>query len=275
MATTGLRSWRHGVTLRLVAENQSDNNSGGVHDRVTISQAAKLLGCHPNTVRSRVKAGLYSAEKVLTENGPTWMIDRASLTTNAPTSATQQPVSEVPALQQVDIQELARQIVKDAGLQKDPVREAVEKERDRFVEGGIENYKALATYSHNMATLSGATLVAVTVVTKTLLPNAKPAWMLVAALGLLFFAMMLSSINLYVATAYLRRISFGDIPADADELDRLRNIVFTQPSWFTRWEWRRFQFITDYLNFLPNLAYYAGLALFVYLFLRSSNVPLF
>jgi DNA-directed RNA polymerase specialized sigma24 family protein len=32
-------------------------------ERVTIAEAAALLGCHPNTVRNRVKAGMYRAEK--------------------------------------------------------------------------------------------------------------------------------------------------------------------------------------------------------------------
>jgi len=38
---------------------------------VTIAEAAALLGCHPNTVRSRLKAGMYRAEKIDTENGLT------------------------------------------------------------------------------------------------------------------------------------------------------------------------------------------------------------
>ena len=76
-----------------------DNNAVGAVERVTIAEAATLLGCHPNTVRTRVKAGMYRAEKVPTENGPTWMIERDSLTTNAPTSAPQQGVSGVPVAQ--------------------------------------------------------------------------------------------------------------------------------------------------------------------------------
>jgi hypothetical protein len=47
--------------------------------RVTITEAATLLGVHPNTVRGRVKAGAYDAEKVATEHGLTWMIDPDSL----------------------------------------------------------------------------------------------------------------------------------------------------------------------------------------------------
>jgi DNA-binding XRE family transcriptional regulator len=63
-----------------VAEDGADN-AGRAIERVTIAEAAALLGCHFNTVRSRLKAGMYRAEKVHTENGPTWMIERESLTT--------------------------------------------------------------------------------------------------------------------------------------------------------------------------------------------------
>jgi len=54
-----------------VGEHRDANDAGGAVERVTIAEAAPLLGCHRNTVRSRVKAGMYRAEKVHTENGPT------------------------------------------------------------------------------------------------------------------------------------------------------------------------------------------------------------
>jgi len=57
------------------------DNAGRAIERVTIAEAAALLGCHPNTVRYRVLAGMYRAEKVDTKSGPTWMIERESLTT--------------------------------------------------------------------------------------------------------------------------------------------------------------------------------------------------
>jgi transcriptional regulator with XRE-family HTH domain len=63
-----------------VAEDGADN-AGRVIERVTIAEAAALLGCHRNTVRSRLKAGMYRAEKIDTVNGLTWMIERESLTT--------------------------------------------------------------------------------------------------------------------------------------------------------------------------------------------------
>jgi transcriptional regulator with XRE-family HTH domain len=62
-----------------VAKDEADN-AGRAIERVTIAEAAALLGCHFNTVRSRLKAGMYRAEKVDTENGLTWMIERESLT---------------------------------------------------------------------------------------------------------------------------------------------------------------------------------------------------
>jgi transcriptional regulator with XRE-family HTH domain len=63
-----------------VAEDGADN-AGGAIERVTIAEAAALLGCNPNTVRYRVMSGMYRAEKIDTEHGPTWMIERESLTT--------------------------------------------------------------------------------------------------------------------------------------------------------------------------------------------------
>jgi len=59
-----------------MGENPRDTNAVRGSDRVTIAQAASLLDVHPNTVRNRVKAGVYDAEKVVTENGQTWMITR-------------------------------------------------------------------------------------------------------------------------------------------------------------------------------------------------------
>ena len=63
-----------------MAEDGADN-AGRAIERVTIAEAAALLGCHPNTVRYRVKAGMYRAEKIDTKRGATWMIERDSLTT--------------------------------------------------------------------------------------------------------------------------------------------------------------------------------------------------
>ncbi len=45
-------------------------------NRVTITDAATLLGVHPNTVRGRVKVGIYDTKKVATEHSLTWLIYR-------------------------------------------------------------------------------------------------------------------------------------------------------------------------------------------------------
>jgi transcriptional regulator with XRE-family HTH domain len=66
-----------------VAENGADNGGGAI-ERVTVAEAAALLGCHPNTVRYRIMTGMYRAEKIDTENGPTWMIERESLASGDP-----------------------------------------------------------------------------------------------------------------------------------------------------------------------------------------------
>jgi excisionase family DNA binding protein len=48
-------------------------------DWVTVTEAARLLGVHRNTVRNRVKAGRYKAHKVVTPQGETVMLSRESL----------------------------------------------------------------------------------------------------------------------------------------------------------------------------------------------------
>jgi hypothetical protein len=78
-----------------VGEAPEANNTGREVERVTISEAATLLNVHPNTVRNRVKAGIYRAEKCITERGPTWMIDRDSLTTNTLANDSQQLLNRV------------------------------------------------------------------------------------------------------------------------------------------------------------------------------------
>ncbi len=51
----------------------------GPIETLTIAEAAALLGVHRNTVRNRVKAGRYKAYKVVTPQGETYAIERASL----------------------------------------------------------------------------------------------------------------------------------------------------------------------------------------------------
>jgi hypothetical protein len=133
-----------------VGEGQDANNAGRGSERVTIAEAATLLGVHPNTVRNRVRAGVYRAEKVVTERGPTWMIDRDSLTTNALSSDSQQLVGRVP---QEALTALAREIVREAGLQRDPEREA-----------RLEANKVLAESAKTQILISSGSLVGIAAV---------------------------------------------------------------------------------------------------------------
>ena len=118
-----------------MGEDQNPNNLGGAKERVTIREASTLLGVHPNTVRNRVKAGMYKAEKVHTERGETWMLDRNSLITNTPTSASQQLVSQQAAGL---VQELLRPFVNELGEVREQLgaeralRQQAERERDEL-----------------------------------------------------------------------------------------------------------------------------------------------
>ena len=108
--------------------------------RVTITEAAALLGVHPNTVRNRVRGGVYDAEKVSTEHGFTWMIDRGSLV-NAPLPRASHPTPsqavnlEGPHPVEV-VQELLRPFVENLGRVREELgaervrREQAERERD-------------------------------------------------------------------------------------------------------------------------------------------------
>src|SRR5215217_7502508 len=46
---------------------------------ITVQDAAKLLGVHPNTVRNRIKSGQYQASWVPSSHGPRQLIPRSSL----------------------------------------------------------------------------------------------------------------------------------------------------------------------------------------------------
>jgi hypothetical protein len=118
--------------------NQGIRGSG----RVTITEAATLLGVHPNTVRGRVKAGVYDAEKVATEHGLTWMIDRDSLINPPLTRDLQDPPSQMvnpgSATPIEIVQDLLRPFVEDLGRVREELgaervlREQAERERDKL-----------------------------------------------------------------------------------------------------------------------------------------------
>ena len=121
---------------------QDANSGGGANEGVTISEAAALLGVHPNTVRNRVKAGMYEAEKVFTENGQTWMINRDSIINNPLPKGSQQPPSQLRSQSDLRaaqlVQDVIRPFVEDLGRAREELgtervrREQAEQERDRL-----------------------------------------------------------------------------------------------------------------------------------------------
>ena len=121
---------------------QGANSGGRANEGVTIAEAAALLGVHPNTVRNRVKAGIYEAEKVFTENGQTWMIDRDSILNNPLPKASQQLPSQLQSQSEVQatqlVQDVLRPFVEDLGRAREELgaervrREQAEQERDRL-----------------------------------------------------------------------------------------------------------------------------------------------
>ena len=109
---------------------------------VTITEAAALLGVHPNTVRGRVKAGIYEAEKITTEHGLTWMIDPDSLVNlPLPKDSQHTPSQEVNlgGITPMEmVQDLLRPFVEDLGRVREELgaervrREQAERERDEL-----------------------------------------------------------------------------------------------------------------------------------------------
>jgi excisionase family DNA binding protein len=128
-----------------VWEDRTDAHSvGRDRDRLTIAEAAALLGVHKNTVRNRIKNGSYRAEMVQTERGPTYLIERESLLTNLSantlSSASQELVSQ-PAMEFV--QELLRPFVRELGevreeLGAERARRQIAEERTAVLEAELE-----------------------------------------------------------------------------------------------------------------------------------------
>src|SRR5215218_5845999 len=114
--------------MRRVGEGRDTDNIGRGGDRLTIAEAAALLGVHKNTVRNRIKNGSYRAEMVQTERGPTYLIEREGLLNNLTTNTLSSASQEVVSPQAMEfVQELLRPFVTELG----EVREELGAERTR------------------------------------------------------------------------------------------------------------------------------------------------
>src|SRR5919206_4908485 len=114
--------------MRRVGEGRDTNNIGRGSDRLTIAEAAALLGVHKNTVRNRIKNGSYRAEMVQTERGPTYLIERESLLANLSANTLSHASQELAGHQAMEfVQELLRPFVSELG----EIREELGAERAR------------------------------------------------------------------------------------------------------------------------------------------------
>jgi hypothetical protein len=175
-----------------MGERPQEDNVVGDGGRVTISEAAALLGVHRNTIKNRLNKGMYSAEKVHTERGPTWMIDRNSLQDNTPSRATQTTSVGVPA---EVVQQLAREIVREAGLAHDPEKEAAEERCKDLVDASKRNLLALIDFHKHMTTLISASIVGEIAVTGAFRTDIKSFWIIYVSLGILGVALAISGIS--------------------------------------------------------------------------------
>src|SRR5215204_3007681 len=135
-----------------MGENRTDAHSvGRGGDRLTIAEAAALLGIHKNTVRNRIKNGSYRAEMVQTERGPTYLIERESLLTNLTTNTLSSASQELVSPQAMEfVQELLRPFVNEVGeireqLGAERARRQMAEERVADLEAELEALRAPET----------------------------------------------------------------------------------------------------------------------------------
>ena len=129
-----------------VGEGQDTDNIGR-GDRLTIAEAAALLGVHKNTVRNRIKNGSYRAEIVKTERGPTYLIERESLLTNLSANTLSRASQELVGHQGMEFaQELLMPFVSELGeireeLGAERVRRQMAEERTAALEAELEAFR--------------------------------------------------------------------------------------------------------------------------------------
>ena len=129
-----------------MGEGQDTNNIGR-GDRLTIADAAALLGVHKNTVRNRIKNGSYRAEMVQTERGPTYLIERDSLLPNLSANTLSRASQELVGHQAMEfVQELLRPFVSELGeireeLGAQRVRRQMAEERTAALEAELQGLR--------------------------------------------------------------------------------------------------------------------------------------
>jgi hypothetical protein len=186
-----------------VGEHRTGDNFGGDADRVTIREAATLLGVHPNTIKNRLRKGMYIGEKVLTEHGETWMIDRDSLSTNTPSTAAQTSVGRVP---EEALTILAREIVREAGLQgRSSPQEAPHED---WIEGEKLEHETAKTQALITAAILGAAGAA------RFLPDPHHLYLLswAATFGIASLALTLTLMSFIANEVKSSRLLFGRLP---------------------------------------------------------------
>ena len=130
-----------------MGEGRDTNNIGRGDNRLTIAEAAALLGVHKNTVRNRIKNGSYRAEMVQTERGPTYLIERESLLTNLSANTLSRAQQVLGGHQAMEfVQELLRPFVSELGeireeLGAERVRRQMAEERTAALEAELQGFR--------------------------------------------------------------------------------------------------------------------------------------